>query len=92
MTKSLHHAKIIDEKEIDTDTVQIGNTVKVLDMEFDEEIEYTIVSTTEADPSSNKLSQESPVGKALIHGKVGDIVKAETPGGEVEFKILEISK
>ena len=88
----LKYARILDDSEIVADEVSLGSKVKIYDIEFDEEIEYTIVSTTEADPSSNKLSQESPVGKALIHGKVGDIVKAETPGGEVEFKILEISK
>ena len=81
-----------DESEIVSDEVSLGSKVKILDVEFDEELEYTIVSTTEADSNNNKLSQESPVGKALMHGKVGDIVKAETPGGEVEFKILEISR
>ena len=88
----LKYARILDESEIVSDEVSLGSKVKIYDVEFEEEIEYIIVSTTEADPANNKLSQESPVGKALMHGKVGDVVKAETPGGEVEFKILEISR
>ena len=92
ITDMLKYARILDESEIVSDEVSLGSKVKILDVEFDEELEYTIVSTTEADSNNNKLSQESPVGKALMHGKVGDIVKAETPGGEVEFKILEISR
>lgn len=88
----LKYARILDESEIIADEVNLGSKVKILDVEFEEELEYTIVSTTEADPSNNKLSQESPVGKALLHGKVGDIVRAETPGGEIELKILEISR
>lgn len=92
ITDMLKYARILDESEIVSDEVSLGSKVKILDIEFDEELEYTIVSTTEADSNNNKLSQESPVGKALMHGKVGDVVKAETPGGEVEFKILEISR
>ena len=88
----LKYARILDESEIVSDEVSLGSKGKIYDVEFEEEIEYIIVSTTEADPANNKLSQESPVGKALMHGKVGDVVKAETPGGEVEFKILEISR
>lgn len=88
----LKYARILDESEIVADEVNLGSRVKIFDVEFEEELEYIIVSTTEADPANNKLSQESPVGKALLHGKVGDVVKAETPGGEIEFKILEISR
>ncbi len=88
----LKYARILDESEIIADEVGLGCKVKILDVEFEEELEYTIVSTTEADPANNKLSQESPVGMALLHGKVGDVVKAETPGGEIEFKIIEISR
>ena len=71
LENKLRHAKIIDEKEIDTDTVQIGNTVKVLDMEFDEKVEYTIVGSTEVDLAENKISNESPIGKALLGAKKG---------------------
>ena len=66
LENKLRHAKIIDEKEIDTDTVQIGNTVKVLDIEFNEEVEYTIVGSTEVDLAENKISNESPLGEALL--------------------------
>ena len=66
LENKLRHAKIIDEKEIDTDTVQIGNTVKVLDIEFNEEVEYTIVGSTEVNLAENKISNESPLGEALF--------------------------
>ncbi len=72
--------------------VSVGVKVKILDVEFDEECEYKIVGSTESDPRQNKISDESPVGKALIGHKVGDEVVAETPGGELKFKILGISK
>ncbi len=88
----LKYARILDESEIVSDEVNLGSRVKILDVEFEDELEYTIVSTTEEDPAHNKLSQESPVGKALMHAKVGETVRAETPGGTIEFKILEISR
>ena len=92
LENKLRHAKIIDEKEIDTDTVQIGNTVKVLDIEFDEEVEYTIVGSTEVDLASNKISNESPIGAALLGAKKNQTVEANTPGGIIKFKILSITK
>mgnify|MGYP000826848287 FL=1 len=67
LENKLRHAKIIDEKDIDTETVQVGNIVKVFDMEFEEEIEYTIVGSTEVDLATNKISNESPLGLSLIH-------------------------
>lgn len=88
----LKNAVVIDESEIDLDRVGLGTKVKVLDVGFDEEIEYNIVGSTEADPDQQKISDESPVGKALIGRKVGETVSVETPGGVIEFKILEISK
>lgn len=88
----LKNAKVIDEEDIQTDVVSIGSKVKVLDMEFDEEVEYYIVGSTEADPSQYKISNESPVGKALIGGKIGDIVEVTVPDGVIKFKILEIRK
>ena len=66
LENKLRYAKIIDESEIDTKTVQVGNKVKVLDMEFDEEVEYTIVGSTEVDLSQNRISNESPIGSALL--------------------------
>ena len=92
LEKKLRYAKIIDESEIDTKTVQVGNKVKVLDMEFDEEVEYTIVGSTEVDLSQNRISNESPIGAALLGAKKNQVVEAQTPGGVVKFKILAIKK
>lgn len=88
----LRYAKIIDESEIDTKTVQVGNTVTVLDMDFNEEVEYNIVGTTEVDLAQNKISNESPIAKALIGRKVKDVVDVEAPSGIIKMKILKISK
>ena len=92
LENKLRYAKIIDESEIDTKTVQVGNKVKVLDMEFDEEVEYTIVGSTEVDLSQNRTSNESPIGAALLGAKKNQVVEAQTPGGVVKFKILAIKK
>ena len=90
--KLLKGARVIDEEDVDTKTVNIGTRIKILDMEFNEEEEYTIVGSTGADPSKMKLSYESPVGSALIGKKVGDVVDIEVPAGIVKFKVLEIAK
>ena len=92
LENKLRYAKIIDESEIYTKTVQVGNKVKVLDMEFDEEVEYTIVGSTEVDLSQNRISNESPIGAALLGAKKNQVVEAQTPGGVVKFKILAIKK
>ena len=88
----MRHAKIIDESEIDTKTVQVGNIVEVHDMEFDEDVTYTIVGSTEVDLSQNKISNESPIGSALLGAKKGEIVSAKIPTGIAQFKILSIKK
>ena len=88
----LRNAKVINEKEVDLETVQIGNRVKVHDIEFDEDIFYTIVGTTEVDLAENKISNESPLGKALLGSKNGDIVSVNAPVGEIKYKILAIEK
>lgn len=92
LENKLKYAKIIDESEIDTKTVQVGNVVRVLDMEFDEEVEYTIVGSTEVDLSKNRISNESPIGVALLGKKVKDIVDVQAPAGVLKFKILAIKK
>ena len=74
LENKIRHAKVIDESEIDTKTVQVGNTVKVLDMEFDEECLYTIVGSTEVDLAANKISNESPIGLALLCSKKNQVV------------------
>jgi len=88
----LKNVKVIDESNIATDRVNVGNRVKVFDETFEEEIEYTIVGSSEANPMEFKISDESPIGKALIGSEIGEVVKAETPGGETVMKVLEISK
>ncbi len=70
--------------------IQVGSTVKVYDVEFDEEVTYTIVGSTESDPMENKISDESPIGKALLGAKPDEEVQAETPGGTIKMKVLEI--
>ena len=93
LENKLRHAKIIDESEIDTKTVQVGNKVKLHDMEFDEDVEYTIVGSTEVNLAENKISNESPIGGALIGAKKGKIVEASLPnGGVAKFKIISIKK
>ena len=91
LENKLRHAKIIDEKEIDTTTVQIGNKVKVLDMEFDEKIEYTIVGSTEVNLAENKISNESPLGEALLGAKKNQVVEVKAPAGVMKYKILNIT-
>lgn len=92
LENKLRYAKIIDESEIDTKIVQVGNSVKVLDMEFDEEMCYTIVGSTEVDLAQNRISNESPIGSALLGAKKNQVVEAQTPGGIAKFKILSITK
>ena len=88
----LKNARIIDEDEVSTEEVSIGSWVKLLDMEINREAEYRIVGSTEADPSKNRISNESPVGRALIGHKEGETIDAQTPNGVLKFKILSISK
>jgi len=92
LENKLRYAKIIDESEIDTKTVQVGNTVKVLDMEFEEEESYTIVGSTEVDLSQNRISNESPIGIALMGAKKGQVVEAQAPVGVIKYKIISITK
>lgn len=88
----LKHASVIDESDIDTDVVRIGAKVKVLDVEFDEEAEYQIVGSTEANPAKGSISDESPVGKAVLGRHIGETVDVETPGGVAKFRIISISR
>lgn len=88
----LKNAKVIDDEDIQTDSVSIGATVKVRDLEFNDELEFTIVGSAEADPSRMKISNEAPIGKGLIGKKVGDKVTIQVPDGITTFEILEIKK
>ena len=87
----IRNAKVI-KKEVDLETVQIGNIVKVHDIEFNEDISYTIVGSTEVSISENKISNESPLGKALIGSKIGDTVEVNAPAGIIKYKILDLQK
>ena len=88
----LKNAKIIDESELTNERIHIGSKVKVHDFDFDEDVVYQIIGSDEADPCNGKLSDESPVGAALIGHQAGDIVEVETPDGIIKFEILEITK
>ena len=92
LENKIRYAKITDESEIDTKTIQVGNIVTVLDMEYDEKCEYTIVGSTEVNLAENKISNESPIGAALMGAKKNQIVEAQTPGGVIKFKVLDIKK
>lgn len=88
----LRTATFIDDSAASTDVVSLGNVVRVLDLEYDEEDEYTIVGFTEADPSKLYISNESPIGMALIGAHLGETVEANTPGGKIQLKVLSIRK
>ena len=92
LENKLRYARIIDESEIDTKTVQVGNIVTIHDEEFDEDLVYTIVGSTEVDLAQNKISNESPMGAALLGAKKGQIVNVEAPAGVMKYKILSIKK
>ena len=92
LENKIRYARIIDESEIDTKTVQVGNKVKIKDLEYDEELEYTIVGSTEVDLANNKISNESPIGAALMGAKKNQVVEANTPSGTLKFKVLSITK
>ena len=88
----LKNASVVDESEISTDVISVGSITKVKDYEFDEDVEYTIVGSAEADPMNNKISNESPVGSALIGKKVGDIIDVNAPQGIIKLEVLEIRR
>lgn len=92
LEKMLRNAEVIDEEEVSNDVISIGSKVKIYDVEFEEELEYVIVGSAEADPMTGKISNESPVGRSLLGHKAGETIEVDTPAGMVEFKILEINK
>ncbi|SHJ79778.1 transcription elongation factor GreA [Hathewaya proteolytica DSM 3090] len=89
---TLRNAEVIDETDLQDDIVNLGCIVTVKDYEFDEEIDFSIVGTSEADPMNYRISNESPVGNALMRKKVGDEVEITTPDGVVKYKILEVKR
>lgn len=90
--KILKNAEVVVEEEVDLDKIGIGCQVRILDCEYDEELEYKIVGSTEANSLKGKISNESPVGKALLGKRIGDFVKVETQAGELEYKVLSIHR
>jgi transcription elongation factor GreA len=87
----LKNVEVVVEDEVSSDKINIGCTVRILDLEYKEEETYKIVGSTEAKSLKGKISNESPVGRALIGSQVGDTVSVETPGGLVQYEVLEIS-
>ena len=92
LEKILKNAEVVVEDEVDLDKINIGCKVRIIDLEVNEEMTFKIVGSTEANSLKGKISNESPLGKALIGSKVGDTVKAETPVGILKYKVLEIQR
>ena len=92
LEKLLKNAEVVVEEEIDVNKINIGCKVKLLDVEYDEEMEFYIVGSTEANSLQNKISNEAPVGRALIGKSVGDVVDVETQAGIIQYKVLEIQR
>ena len=88
----LKNAEVVVEDEVDLDKISVGCKVRILDIEYDEELEYKIVGSTEANSLKGKISNESPLGRALLGATVGDVVKVEAPVGELSYKVLEIQR
>ncbi|MBQ1187740.1 MAG: transcription elongation factor GreA [Peptococcaceae bacterium] len=92
LEKMIRNAKIIEDGEQQNDTITVGSLVTVKDIEFDEITEYRLVGTVEADPMNNRISNESPVGRALLGHKAGEIIDVEVPAGVIQLEIVSISK
>jgi len=92
LEKIIRNAEVIDESAFDKDTVSIGSTVRFYDEEFDEELEYRIVGSTESDIMKGLISNESPLGKALVGAKIGQEIEVESADGVSRYKVLEISR
>ena len=92
LEKKLRNAKLIEETDGDPETVTFGSRVKLIDMEFGDEMEYYLVGSMEADPAQSKISNESPVGKAILGHRKGDTVDVEVPAGKLKYQILDISR
>jgi len=92
LENSLRNAEVIDDEALLTDEVRVGCKVKILDLDYNEEEEYQIVGSMEADPAKQRISDESPVGRALLGKKVKDVIEVDAPLGFLRFEILDISK
>ncbi len=92
LEKLLRNARIINDDDVDINTVSVGSVVTIEDLEFNEVLEYSIVGTAESDPLQNKISNESPVGRAILGKKKGSIVDVNVPAGMIQYKIIDIKK
>src|SRR5690606_41021016 len=92
LEKMLRNARIINDEDVDTDTVSVGSVVTLEDLEFKDTVEYSIVGSAESDPLQNKISNESPVGKHIIGRQKGEVVDVPTPDGIIKYKSLDIKK
>ena len=88
---TLKNVRVLDDDELNTEIISVGSKVLLKDIEFDEEVEYQIVGSTEADPANGKISDESPVGKALLGKKLGETVTVEAPIGDILYEVLGIN-
>ncbi|NLW24508.1 MAG: transcription elongation factor GreA [Clostridia bacterium] len=91
LEKMLRNAKIIDDEGREEGVVSLGSKVKLRDIEFDEILEYQIVGSAEADPLANLISNESPVGKALLGATVGSVIEVDVPAGKLKYEVLEVN-
>ncbi|NLC77571.1 MAG: transcription elongation factor GreA [Clostridia bacterium] len=92
LEKKLRNARVLEDSEVATDVVSLGSRVLLKDIEFGDELEYCLVGSVEADPAAYKISNESPVGKAIMGAKTGDIVEVNVPAGVLKYQVLKISK
>ncbi|MEW6457765.1 MAG: transcription elongation factor GreA [Bacillota bacterium] len=92
LEKALRNAKVIDAEDVGTEEVGIGSTVRLKDLNGGEELQYTIVGSMESDPRANKISDESPVGRAMLGQRVGNIVEIQVPAGTLKYQIIDITR
>ncbi|AEG16686.1 transcription elongation factor GreA [Desulfofundulus sp. TPOSR] len=90
LEQMLRNARVIDDEHTGTDEVGLGSTVRLKDLEFGDEVEYTIVGSVEADPGAHKISNESPVGKAILGQRKGSVVEVSVPAGLLKYQIVDI--
>jgi transcription elongation factor GreA len=92
LEETIAHVKIVNHENINTNVANIGLTVKVLYIDDDDEVEYSLVGSREVDVLNNKISDQSPIGKAIMGTKAGDIIKVDIPNGSIQLKILDVRK
>lgn len=92
LEKMLRNARVIDHEDVETDVVTLGSKVRLKDLQYGDEFEYTLVGSAEADPASARISNESPVGRAIMGKKAGDVVEVQAPAGTLRYEIVSISR